>query len=51
MIQFFVKLVEKLAETQTSIRLASLWPESITPNLEDVSLNPLRGHKPGAFVT
>ena len=43
--------VEKPSENQTSIRLAShLAEECLTPNLEDVSLNPLRGHEPGTLI-
>jgi hypothetical protein len=40
--------VEKPAETQASIRLASHWSEHLAPNLEAVSSKPLRGHEPGA---
>ena len=37
------------------LRLASgklaIWSKHLTPNLEDVSLNPLCGHEPGSLIT
>ncbi len=39
-------IVDTLAEAETSIRLDSHWSEHLTPNQEDVNLNPLRGLEP-----
>ncbi len=47
-----VVIEEKPAETQACIRLAShLVREPYTPNLNDESLNPLRGREPCTLIT
>ena len=45
-------IVEKPDETQTTLPgQIAIWSEHLTPNLEDVSSNPLRGHELGALIT
>jgi hypothetical protein len=47
------KTIEKPAETQTSIRIASqlVRKTTVTPIPEDSGSNPLHGHEPGILMT